>query len=310
MGHAGTDGTIDIGMIPMLLRMAEIRWDDLQLFLVAHRTGSLTRAAARLGLNQSTTSRRLRAFEDVVGQRLFDRTPEGLLLTETGQRLLGAAEQAEAAALEAARVCMGTEVELDGEVRIAISEGLSFYLVAPAVPRLMQRHPGIRISMLVSDAIADLTRREADIALRFIRPTRGDLVAQRIYAGGYGIFAAPQLAARLGPGPHRIAALPFVGWDATQSHFPEGAWEQKAGVNCVVRATSLPTRIALAEAGAGAIELAREWGSTLPNLVLLDTEPCPLRGEIWLVTHRGIRDVPRIRAVWDFLVEQFAARWA
>ncbi len=290
----------------MRYSMAELRWDDLQLFLVAHRTGSLTRAAARLGLNQSTTSRRLRAFEASLGQRLFDRTPEGLLLTEVGERLLPAAERAEAAALEAARVCMGTDAEIEGEVRIAISEGLSFYLVAPAIPRLQERHPGIRVTLLVSEAIADLTRREADLALRFVRPTRGDLVAQRIYAGGYGIFCAPSLAARLGKGPHRLATVPFVGWDATQSHFPEGGWEQRAGVRCAVRATSLPTRIALAVAGCGAIELARDWGATLPGLVELDTEPCPLRAEVYLVTHRGIRDVPRIRAVWDFLAGELA----
>lgn len=286
--------------------MADLRWDDLQLFLVAHRTGSLTRAAARLALNQSTTSRRLKAFEDALGERLFDRTPEGLRLTATGERLVGPAERAEAAALDAERVCMGTDAAIEGEVRIAISEGLSFYLVAPAIPRLQARHARLDLTMLVSEAIADLTRREADLALRFMRPTRGDLVSQRIFAGDYGIFAAPRLAKRLGPGPHRLAMLPFVGWDVAQSHFPEGAWEHRAGVRCTVRATSLPTRIALAAAGCGAIQLAREWARTLPDLVELDTEPCPLRAEIWLVTHRGIRDVPRIRAVWDFLAEEFA----
>lgn len=286
--------------------MTDLRWDDLRLFLVAYRSGSLTQAAARLGLNQSTMSRRLRALEeDVVGAKLFDRTPEGLLPTEVGEQMLGPAERAEAGALDAARVCLGTEAEIEGEVRFAVTEGLAYYLLAPAIPELQRRHPKLELALQVSEAVADLTRREADLALRFLRPTRGDLVAQRIFSGPYGVFAAPALLDRIGPGPHRLTELPFVGWDVNQSHFPEGAWEVKAGVRCTVRASSLPTRIALAEAGCGAIELAQELAGRLPHLVELDTDPCPLNAAAWLVTHRGIRDVPRIRAVWDFVAGLF-----
>jgi DNA-binding transcriptional LysR family regulator len=285
----------------------DFRWDDLRLFLLAHRAGSLTGAARRLGLNQSTTSRRLKALEEQLGGRLFDRTPEGLLLTDFGEQLLGPAERAEAASLEVVRLAAGAGPEIEGDVRIAVSEGLSFYLVAPSIARLQARHPGLSISMLVSETVADLTRREADIALRFIRPTRGDLVARRIYSGGYGIFASTDLRERLGPGPHALTELPFVGWDVSQSHFPEGSWETKVGVQCTVRATSMTTRIALAVAGCGAVELARQWGETLEGLEPIETtEPCPLRAEVWLVTHRAMRDVPRIQAAWAFLADLFA----
>jgi DNA-binding transcriptional LysR family regulator len=298
-------------MMPMHENMAptgaDFRWDDLRLFLVAHRSGSLTRAAARLGLNQSTTSRRLKAFEEVLGGPLFDRTPDGLLLTELGDQLLAPAERAEAASLEVARLCLDADAELEGEVRVAISEGLSYFAIAPTVPKLQARHPKIRLAMLVSEAIADLTRREADLALRFVRPTRGDLVAKRIFEGGYALFAAPTWIEGRGRGPHEHAGLPFVGWDVDQTHFPEGGWEQRAGVDCVVRASSMPTRIALAQAGCGAIQLPKVWGRSLPGLVEIDAEAPPLRAEVWLVTHRGIRDVPRIRAVWEFVAEEFAA---
>jgi DNA-binding transcriptional LysR family regulator len=293
--------------MPESIAPDDFRWDDLRLFLVAQRTGSLTRAAARLGLNQSTTSRRLRAFEEQIGGRLFDRTPEGLALTELGERLLPPAEQAEAATLEVARLSAGADLRIEGEVRIAISEGLSYYLVAPAIPELRSRHPKLAITMAVSESVADLTRREADLALRFIRPSRGDLIAQRIYDGGYGVFGSPSLCKELGAGPHPFAGLPFVGWDVGQSNFPEPLWETKAGVDCRVRATSLPTRIALAVAGCGAIELAETWGRTLPGLQQVPTrQRCPLRAQIWVVTHRAMRDVPRIRAVWDFVSELFA----
>jgi len=288
-------------------QLSEFRWDDLRLFLVAYRSRSLTQAAVQLGLNQSTTSRRLKAFEEALGARLFDRTPEGLLPTDLAEALLGPAEQVEAASFDIARLSMGKEHALEGEVRLALSEGLATFVVAPAVSRLRRSHPGIRITMIVSNASADLSRREADVALRFFRPARGDLVARRVFAGEYGVFASKAFAKRLGRGRHPLRGLEFVGWETGELQFPERAWELKAGVQCVVSASSFTTRVRLAEEGCGAIALARNFGRTVPGLVELDTEPCPLRSEIWLVTHRSLQHVPRVRVVWEFL-EELTAR--
>ena len=289
----------------MLQRMAselDFRWDDLRLFLAAYRTRSLTQAARRLGLNQSTTSRRLAAFEETLGARLFDRTPEGLVPVELAERLLGPAEQAEAATHEAARVVASGEAAVEGEVRVAVTEGVSYYVLAPAMARLRETHPGVRVTFVISVGVADLTRREADLAIRFARPSRGDLVHKRLWSGEYALFGSPAFAARLGPGPHAIRGLDFVGWDdQTQASIPEARWEAKAGVRCVVRASSVTTRIALAQAGCGALALARSWGRTLPGLIELESERVEMTADVWLVTHRALRDVPRVRAVWDFI---------
>jgi len=287
--------------------LSEFRWDDLRLFLVAHRTRSLTRAAVQLGLNQSTTSRRLKAFEAALGARLFDRTPEGLVPTELAEQLLGPAEQVEAASFDIARLSMGREHALAGEVRLALSEGLATFVVAPAVPELRKRHPGIRLTMLVSNASADLSRREADVALRFFRPPRGDLVTRRMFSGDYGVFGSKAFAKRLGRGRHPLRGLAFVGWETGELAFRERTWELEAGVDCVVSASTFTTRVRLAEEGCGAIALARNFGRTVAGLVELDTEPCPLTSEIWLVTHRSLQHVPRVRVVWDFL-EQVTSR--
>ena len=298
-------------MVSMQDRMAsepELRWDDLSLFLAAHRAGSLTRAAAKLGLNQSTMSRRLAAFEEVIGGPLFDRTPDGLVPTDLAARLLGPAERAEEAAHDAARVVFDREHGVEGDVRLAVADGMADFVVAPGLAELRERHPGLRVTLFVSDALADLTRREADIGLRFVRPTRGDLVARCLYSGGYALFGAPGFAAALGAGPHELAGLPFVGWDPeTQGHFPEAAWEARSGVRVVARATSLTARIRMAQGGVGAIQLVRDWGRGLPGLVRLDTAEIALSSEVWLVTHRALRDVPRIRAVWRFVEERIEA---
>lgn len=285
----------------------DFRWDDLKLFLAAFRTRSLTQAAAALGLNQSTMSRRLSGFEEALGARLFDRTPEGLLPTDVAERLLEAAERAEAASHDVGRLGMGVDREVQGDVRIALADGIAFYLAAPRVAALYAEHPGLRLQLVVSTESADLSRREADVAVRFFRPPSGDLVAKRLYEGPYGIFAAPSLSDRLGAGRHALRELPFVAWDVTQGHYPEARWENEVGVTPIVRASSMMTRLALANAGVGAIQLTREFGHALDGLVELATEPIALRAEVWLVTHQALRDVPRIQAVWRWIESQLAA---
>lgn len=280
----------------------DFRWDDLQLFLTAYRTRSLTRAGEQLTLSQSTLSRRLTSFEEALGARLFDRTPEGLLPTELAERLLEPAERAEAATHDVARWSEGVDRGAEGEVKIAMTEGISFYFAAPELPRLLQRHPKLRVSFVLGTTSADLTRREADLAVRFYRPTSGDLVAKRLFVGEYAIYAAPALAERLGPGPHSLRGLPFIGWGETQSRQPEAKWEIERGVDVVARATSFPTRLALAEKGIGAIQLVRASAATYGRrLVELPTEPPNMATQMWLVTHRALREVPRIRAVWDWI---------
>lgn len=290
-------------MVAMLDRMSaqsEFRWDDLRLFLAAFRTRSLTRSALQLGLNQSTMSRRLSAFEEALGARLFDRTPEGLLPTELAHRLLDAAQRAEAASHDVARLSAGAAA-LQGEVRIAVAEGLSYYVLAPALPRFMALHPQLSVSFVISTSMADLTRREADLAVRHVRPQRGDLIAKKLLSAPYALFGSPGFAARLGPGPIALADLDFVGWDQSQDNIPEAQWERSNQVRCRTRANSLTTRVALAQAGCGAIELAQAWGRRLPGLVELPTPTLDLNAEVWLVTHSALREVPKVAQTWRFL---------
>ncbi|MBC8066974.1 MAG: LysR family transcriptional regulator [Deltaproteobacteria bacterium] len=277
---------------------SQLRWDDLQLFLFAYRTRSLTRAAANMGLNQSTTSRRLTALEESLGASLFQRTPQGLVPTLAAERMLSAAERAEAAADDAQRAIDGSERVPEGEVRIAVSDGVSVFGLAPLVPALRERYPRIVLTLVVSNSFADLSRREADLAIRLTRPDRGDLVSRRLLHGGYALFASRSL------GPQRGEGL--VGWDEVHRDLHEARWETSSGLPIVVRGSTVSTRIALARAGCGAIALPRVLGSRLEDLVEVDGSDVPLHTEAWLVVHAALRDVPRIRAVWDFVVDGFA----
>jgi DNA-binding transcriptional LysR family regulator len=285
-------------MLPMQGRMtADLRWDDLRLFLVAYRTGSLTRAAQAMDLNQSTTSRRLDALEATLDTRLFERTRLGLVPTEAAHRMRAAAERAEEAAHDALRAIDGGERHAEGEVRLALSDGMATFGIAPFVERLRARHPGLVLSLVVSNALADLTRREADLAVRFVRPTRGDLVGKRVFEGAHALFAA----SATGP-----AASALVGWDEDHAHLREAAWEQSSGMPIAVRASTLGVRVALARAGCGALCLPRALGRRLEGLVEVPGVEVPLRAEAWLVAHSAHRDVPRVSVVWDFVERVFA----
>ena len=129
--------------------------------------------------------------------------------------------------------------------------------IVPMLPRFRARHPDIVLSLVISNEIANLSRREADIAIRFVRPQRGDLVTKRVFEGPYALFAAPGVAAR----PH--ADLELVGWDESYEHLPESRWEHASGLRVAARATTVSARVAMAIAGVGAVALPRAFAALL-----------------------------------------------
>ncbi len=286
----------------------DFHWDDLRLFLAAYRARSITAGAAALGLNQSTMSRRLRGLEKTLAVHLFERTPEGLLPTQAAETLVAAAERAEAASHDVLRLMAGREQLIEGEVRLAISDAMALHLIAPALPRFREKHANVRVSLVVGNAISDLTRHEADMALRFVRPQRGDLVAKRIVRSRCGVFAAPVYADRIGRRRrHRLEELDWVGWDEiTAGHLADARALAPIAQRTPVTSNSMSIRLALTQAGAGAIMLPTLLGDALPGLVRLRTPALAFAIEIWLVTHRALRDVPRIRALWSFIEDAFA----
>ena len=158
----------------------DYRWDDVRVFLAVWRHRTFTAAAQQLDVEVSTVSRRLAAFEDALGARLFDRTTDGLLPSAAAEEILAAAERAESAAQEVARAAGGLERTPTGLVRITAVPGLAETFLSPLIPRLFALHPGLRVSIHSSQEFIDLTRNEADLSLRMQRPVAGDLVVQKL----------------------------------------------------------------------------------------------------------------------------------
>jgi DNA-binding transcriptional LysR family regulator len=247
--------------------------------------------------------------------RLFDRTPDGVLATSVAEELGPHAEAMERAAAGLALAVQGREALAEGEVRLTAPPGVAEHLVAPALPRLLRRHPRLRVAIDASVARADLTRREADLALRTARPSAGDLVARKLGTFAARIHAAPRTARELGvlrrPGDAR-----WIVRGDELAHVPTARLEAELvpPERVVLRTSHVGTMTAAAAAGLGvvlvddataaacgleAVRVAPELRRKLP--------PFP-EGELWLVAHRALRDVPRIAAVWEFLVEEARRR--
>jgi DNA-binding transcriptional LysR family regulator len=300
-------------MIALVQSTFEPRWDDVQLFLALYRERKLAVAAKAVGLDPSTLSRRLASLEDALGTRLFDRTREGMAPTEGAELLLAAAEEMAQGYARFARDASNFERTAEGTVRLSVPPGLAESFVGPALVRLHRKHPRIQIELDASLHFVDLTRREADLAIRTRRPQTGDLVSLRL--GGRRWI--PMQAARhaKGRGPAKEwGSLPWIGWGDDMASFPPAKWvtEHVPRRAMVLRTSHFTTQVAAVEGGLGVALLpaayARilrlapvRYGGTLSTSV----KDLPT-SETWLVGHRALRGVPRVAAVWAFLVEEFA----
>ena len=155
-------------------------WNDLRYALAIARDGGLARAAETLAVNHSTVFRRLNAIEAKLGVKLFERLQGAYQPTDAGLRVLAAAERMEAEALSLDRELTGGDARLSGELRVTSSETLAFSALTLEIARFRSHHPGIRVELIVDNRQVDLSRREADVALRATRPRQGGLFGRRL----------------------------------------------------------------------------------------------------------------------------------
>lgn len=291
------------------------RWDDTKVLLALSRTGTLSGAAAELAIDATTVGRRLSAFEDALGERLFDRTPDGVTATAVAHELLAHAESMEQAANALAGGLAGFERGVRGTVRLSAPPGLAELAIAPRLPALLERHPELRVELDARVGYVDLSRREADLALRGVRPARGDLVTKRVIeARSVPIASAARV--RAWGNVRRPAELPWVTYGPELDHIPDAAWVHSVADpgRLVLRTSSFSAQVAAAEAGLGAIVAPWRLLSDRPGLARVSftrgaakSLPEAPVGALYLVAQRAMRDVPRVAAVWDFLAALFEA---
>ena len=160
--------------------MDNLDWNQLKAFLQTAQTGSLSAAARKLGLTQPTLSRQVAAIEQQMGVTLFERVGKAMVLTPTGLDLLEHARAMGAAAEALGLAASGRSQAVGGVVSVSATDAVATYLLPPIVQRLRAQEPGIAVEVIASDALSDLLRREADIAIRHVKPEQPDLIARLV----------------------------------------------------------------------------------------------------------------------------------
>jgi DNA-binding transcriptional LysR family regulator len=285
-------------------------WDDLQHFLACHRGWSATRAARALDTSVSTVVRRLDRLEAELGCALFLRGADGLTPTDAGERMLEAALEAERRVLEAFASAPADAEAPAGEVRLAATADLANHVLLPTFASLLTRHPALSVQLVLGPELSDISRREADIAVRIGDPgATGDLIVRHLRDEPMCVFGAEDYFASQPPdlplSAHRWVAL-GEGLEGT----PMARWQaaRTAGAPTPLRTNDLTSLRLAAAAGLGLAVLPRMYGLITPRLVELVVPAPPPPVPLFLVTHRATRRSPAVRAVVDHLVDLLVPR--
>jgi DNA-binding transcriptional LysR family regulator len=283
----------------------EANWDDLRVFLTLAREGTLTTAAKALGVSHPTVARRVASLEKQIGARLFDRLPDRFVPTSAGESLLEDTEAMERAALSIDRRSAGLSDTVSGVVRISAGEEISA-LLARHLPDLHARLKQIEFELSARHTLLNLSRREADLLISEQMPDVADIVARKLGRTAFAVYAHPSLAvARLSPAA--IKSVPWVGFDDDHPRMPGQRWLQerlgngRPAIRCnnwlVIRET--------ARAGGGFAVLPCYLGDNDPQLQRIGAPVAELFADQWLLVHRDLRALPRVRAVMDAVIALF-----
>lgn len=283
--------------------MHTMDWDDLRFVLAVARAGSLVRASKILAVDHTTVGRRIDAAETALGVRLFTRTPAGYVPTADADRLLAPMAAVEDAVMAVERGAQARRARLEGRVRVTSPETFGISYLAAELARFGVDHPELAIELVPAGAVLDLGRREAELAVRAVKPRQAGLVARRVGAIGYGMYASHAywarrpLRSRDDLAAHAILAAPGA-------RDLECVWLTKL---CPKARASFVSEFSLAllaaaRASAGIAILPRYLGDADPSLrhIPMPDEP---HEAIWLTMHRDLRDAPRVRALADHIAD-------
>ena len=279
-------------------------WDDLKYFLATARKGSIRAAAETLGVNHSTVSRRLAGFEDKLGVRLFERMPGGYLTTQAGEDMVRSAERIEDEIAALDRRIAGRDTSLTGLLRVTVPGPWPFM---QDIAAFAHANPGIELEVAGTTDIANLTRREADVAVRFSNDPPGHLVGRRLLQYAVAVYASPGYLA-----DHDMqrspAAVNWIGWN---DPVPDPQWVRESAFPkspARHRLDDLSLQVQAAKAGLGISILPCFIADNEPGLVRVPPGDTLPGRDLWLLTHEDLRYTARVRKFIDFMADAILKR--
>ncbi|ELW9543919.1 TPA: LysR family transcriptional regulator [Klebsiella aerogenes] len=280
----------------------DFNWDDTRIFLAVARSGTLSGAAETMDMGIATLSRRLDRLEKSLAVPLFSRHQSGYRLTDDGEALLARAE-----ALEHAGLAFGETARLQGNVaglvRLATSDNLAAHFILPSLNGLMEKYPDLRVEVLSGVQSVNLHRRDADLAIRMVKPESGNLTLKRLGKVGFGLYSADTGLA--GSTDVAFNHAQYIGWPESHQHLPAARWITRTlrGRPCRVEANTLLAQLSAVSAGLGLGVLphfmARKNGLQCVNADI------GVDQTLWLVMHSDLAHSRRVRVVADHLIALF-----
>ena len=283
--------------------MNSIEWDDVRLMLAIHRAGTLTGAARLAGLSQPTLSRRLKAMEASLAQKIFQRTATGFALTEEGRVLLPHALRVEAEFLAMERQLEGAGARLQGPLRVASSDWFGACVLARWAVAFRRMHPGVTVELLTDSRLMSLTNREADVAFRIASFNEAGVVRRRFSRLQYGLYCSSTMPRGY---PRAGAAVDLVTMNAAFEDLPDVAWlrRQFPKGRATFASNSREAQARHCADGGGLAVLPRALARGVPGLrEVPSAEPPPSR-DLWIGYHRDLRQSPRIKTFLAFVQER------
>lgn len=292
-------------------RSVTFDWNRARAFLVTAEEGSLSAAARALGVAQPTLGRQVAALERELGVTLFERVGRGLVLTSSGLELMEHVRVMGSAASLMSLTASGQSQSIEGAICISATEAYAAFLLPPIVEKLRRSALGITLEILASNAVSDLRRREADIAIRHVRPTDQDLIAKRMPDEAAQLYAAPAYLDGIG-NPQTMAdcsGADFIGFDQNQMMLDglNARGFTLTSANFPVITGNHLVHWALVKQGVGIGVMPLQIGDAEPLVtrVLRDMEPFEI--PVWLVAHRELNTSRRVRLVFDLLSQELSS---
>lgn len=283
-------------------------WDDYQYFLAVATSGSVSAAARKLGQSHSTVIRRLDKLEGALDVRLFERFQSGYVLSASGEELLALLGPIDEGMQDVARKIGGRDAALQGSIRVTTTDTLLETLVLPAVSAFRLAYPGVHLQLAVDNRFVNLSRRDADVAIRPSNAPPDNLVGRKVGRLRTAPYAAQAYLDRRGEAGDGWDSYDWVAPDDALGHLRQAAWlRQHVPIERqVLSVDSLLGMAGAVEAGLGAGMLLCLLAEARRGLVQLAPPDPALDTELWILSHPDLRRVKRIRAFTDFLFQELS----
>jgi len=274
-------------------------WENIRHFLAVARIGTLSGAARSLKVDHATVSRRLSALEEEIKTRLVERLARSCKLTPIGQRVFELAQAMEEDAYAIERFLDASRSPLSGKVTLSAPPVLVANFLAKHLANFRLAHPGVQLSVSAQAQQVSLSRREADIALRLVRPKEGTSVARKLGRMPFDLYASRDY-----PHLHNPSAWEFIAYDAAFADMPQQRWLMSVarGRPIACEISDINGHLAAAQAGAGVAGLPCFLADTDAKLQRVAYDGERFSRDIWMAVHKDLRRSPHVRAVMDFLL--------